>query len=163
MIDFGFKKIFKESGKKQLLIRRFDKKREECEDFEDQFLYMMKNIPTFAETPDVWADPYFRTMLDEAEFARMSRQQKEHSRKEMRRDWDYKNTMDYAIARGKEEGRAEGKAEGLVEGFAEGTAKGKAEEQQRIARRLLAAGLSVEIVAESTDLPVEQVLSLQGA
>ena len=94
-------------------------------------------------------------MLDEAEFARMSRQQKEHYRKEMRRDWDYKNTMDYAIARGKEEGRAEG--------FAEGTAKGKAEEQQRIARRLLAAGLSVELVAESTDLPLEQVLALQGA
>ena len=146
-----------------LEIRRFDKKKEKCEDFEDQFLYMMKNMPTFAETPDVWADPYFRTMLDEAEFARMSRQQKEQYRKEMRRDWDYKNTMDYAIARGKEEGRAEGKAEGLVEGLAEGTAKGKAAEQQRIARRLLAAGLSVELIAESTDLPVEQVLALQGA
>ena len=128
-----------------LEIRRYNKKKEDCEDFEDQFLYMMKNIPTFAETPDVWADPYFRTMLDEAEFARMSRQQKEQYRKEMRRDWDYKNTMDYAIARGKEEGRAEGKAEG----------------QQAIARRMLSDGLPTDVIAKYTALSESQIASLK--
>ena len=89
----------------------------------------------------------------------MTWEEKEQYRKAMRRDWDYWNTIDYA----REEGKAKGLAEGEAKGKAEGLAEGKAEEQQRIARRLLAAGLSVELVAESTDLPVEQVLALQGA
>lgn len=127
-----------------LEIRRFDKTKEECEDFEDRFLYMMKNIPIFAEVPDVWEDPYFQMMLDEAEFAQMSRQQKEQYRKEMRRDWDYKNTMDYAIARGKEEGRAEGILQ----------------EQQTIARRMLEQGLAVEMITACTQLTEEQIRAL---
>ena len=158
-----------------LEIGRFDKRMEECERFEEKFLYMMKNMPKFAETPSMWDDPYFGSLLDEAEYARMTQEEKEKYRKAMRRDWDYWNTIDYAREEGKAKGLAEGKAEGLAEGLAEGEAKGKAEgkaeglaegkaeEQQRIARRLLAAGLSVELVAESTDLPVEQVLALQGA
>ena len=90
-------------------------------------------------------------MLDEAEFARMNRQQKEQYRKEMRRDWDYKNTMDYAIARGKEEGRAEGKAEGLTEG------------QRTIARRMLSDGLSADVIAKYTALTESQIADLKTA
>ena len=123
----------------------------------EQFLYMMKNIPIFAETPDVWEDPYFQTMLDEAEFARMSRQQKEQYRKEMRRDWDYKNTMDYAIARGKEEGWAEGKAEGLAQGMAEGITQ----EQRTIARRMLSDGLPTDVIAKYTALTESQIADLK--
>ena len=71
----------------------------------------------------------------------------------MRRDWDYWNTIDYA--------RKESRAEGHAEGLAEGETKGRLEEQHRIARRMLAAGMSAELVSESTSLPLEQVLSLQ--
>ena len=148
-----------------LEISRFDKKKEECEGFEEQFLYMMKNLPIFAERPAEWEeDPYFQTMLKEAEFARMTRQQKEQYRKEMRRDWDYKNTMDYAVARGRAEGKEEGKAEGLAEGLAqgkeEGIAEGKIEEQQAIARRMREQGLSVEMIAACTKLTEEQIRAL---
>ena len=76
---------------------------------EDKFLYLMKNLPIFVETPALWEEegPYFRAMLDEAEYAQMSREQKRQYREEMRRDWDYKNTMDYAIAQGYAQGRAQ--------------------------------------------------------
>jgi predicted transposase/invertase (TIGR01784 family) len=53
-----------------------------------------------------------------------------------------------------EEVRAEGKAEGLEEG----EAKSKAE----IARRMLALGVSLDIIAKSTDLSVEDVEKLKG-
>jgi predicted transposase/invertase (TIGR01784 family) len=53
-----------------------------------------------------------------------------------------------------EEVRAEGKAEGLEEG----RAKGKAE----IARRMLALGVSLDIIAKSTDLSVEDVEKLKS-
>ena len=137
-----------------LEIRRFDKAREECVSFEEQFLYLMKNLPIFAETPALWEEeePYFRAMLDAAEYAQMSREQKRQYREEMRRDWDYKNTMDYAIA--------QGHAQGKEEGIAEGKAEGQAEEKQTIARRMLAEGLSVDLVAKCTGLTVEQVQCL---
>ena len=115
----------------------------------------MKNMPKFAETPGLWDDPYFQSMLDEAEFARMTEREKELYRKAMRRDWDYWNTIDGA----RQEGKAEGRAEGLSEGLAEGEAKG----QRTIARRLLAAGLSVELVAEGTGLSVEEVIALRDS
>ena len=62
----------------------------------------------------------YYTTFPIAESARMNRAQKDQYRKEMRRDWDYKNTMDYAVARGKAEGKAEGLAEGLAQGKEEG-------------------------------------------
>lgn len=137
-----------------LEIGRFDKRKEECVSFEDRFLYMMKNLPIFAEGPSGWEeDPYFQTMLEEAEFARMSRAQKDQYRKEMRRDWDYKNTMDYAVARGK--------AEGLAEGLAQGKEEGISQEQQAIARRMLADGLPIDVVAKYTTLTEDQIRALQ--
>ena len=69
----------------------------------------------------------------------------------MRRDWDYKNTIDFAHDKGFEEGREQGLAEG------------RTEEQRAIAKRLLVAGVSIELVAESTALPIEQVREIQDA
>ena len=86
----------------------------------------------------------------------------------MRRDWDYKNTIDFAHDKGFEEGREQGRAEGLSEGEAKGIAKGRAEgeaklaeEQRAIAERMLAEGLSAEVVAKCTALTIEQVKELQ--
>ena len=67
----------------------------------------------------------------------------------MRRDWDYKNTIDFAHDQGFEEGREQGLAEG------------RTEEQRAIAKRFLSAGLSAEAVAEGTELTLEQVKELQ--
>ena len=120
-----------------LEIRRFGKTWEECTGFEEQFLYMMKNLHTFAGEPALQEEsPYFRAMLDAAEFAQMSREQKRQYREEMRRDWDYKNTMDYAVE------------------------KGMAEKAESIARRMLADGLSVDLVVKYTELSEEQVRGL---
>ena len=82
----------------------------------------------------------------------------------MRRDWDYKNTIDFAHDKGFEEGReqglAEGEAKGRAEGLADGVAKGRTEEQRAIAKRFLSAGLSAEAVAKGTGLTIEQVKAL---
>ena len=67
----------------------------------------------------------------------------------MIRDWDYKNTIDFAHDKGFEEGREQG--------LAEGEAKG----QRTIAKRLLDKGLPIELVAEGTGLTLRQVKELQ--
>ncbi|MCH5172628.1 MAG: hypothetical protein J1D85_00300, partial [Bacteroidales bacterium] len=97
------------------------------------------------------------SLLSEANYVGMTAEQKEEYEDAMRRDWDYKNTIDCAH----DEGFAEGEAKGRAEGEAKGLAAGRAEEQRAIAKRLLAAGVSIELVAEGTGLTVEQVRELQ--
>ena len=53
-----------------------------------------------------------------------------------------------------DEGRAEGRAEGLAEGSQEAT--------QKIAVNLLKEGLSIELIAKTTGLTVEEVQQLQS-
>lgn len=131
-----------------LEIERFDKPLEECTGFEEQFLYVMKNLPTFAESPKQWeGDPYFRSILEEAEFARMSREDQERYKKRLKMG-DYKMMLDYAVKRGHAEGRVEGRVEG------------QAEEKQAIARRMLAKEIPAETVAELTELTESDVQEL---
>jgi predicted transposase/invertase (TIGR01784 family) len=74
---------------------------------------------------------------------------------------------DDARAEGRERGRAEGREKGMAEGIAIGTEKTRREEQEKAyrekleaARRLKAKGLSVELIAESLELPHETVEGL---
>ena len=67
----------------------------------------------------------------------------------MRRDWDYKNTIDFAHDKGFEEGREQGLAEGEANG------------QRTIVKRLLAAGFSAETIAEAVGLPIEYAREMQ--
>ena len=128
-----------------LEIARFDKGRAECGNFEEQFLYMMKNLPTLAGDPASWEDdPYFQTMLEEAEYARMDGQEKKQYREMIRQDWDYKNTLDYIAE----------------QGLAKGMEKGRTEEKEAVARRMLADGVPVGTVAKYTELTEEQVRAL---
>ena len=60
-----------------------------------------------------------------------------------------------------EERRSEGKAEGFAEGKAEGKEEGKVEEALDTAKRMLSKGkLSVEEIAEYSDLPIDKVKEL---
>ena len=67
---------------------------------------------------------------------------------------------EFAEIRGREEreeGRAEGRAEGLAEGRAEGLAEGRAEEKLSIAKKLLIKGMTVDFIAETTGLSIEDI------
>ena len=139
-----------------LEVARFDKQKDACLSFEDRFLYMMKNLPTFAEKPELWDDPYFLEMMNEAEFANMTTEQRIAYAQAMKNKWDYQNTINYARKEGREEGRAEGRAEGKAEGILEG----KKEQSRETARQMLAEGLPVELVARCTKLTEEEIRTL---
>ena len=124
-----------------LEIKRFNKRKEECVRFEDRFLYILKNLAILGGVPDLWDDPYFEQLLEEAEFARMDRQQQEQYRNAQKMRWDYQNTIDCA--------RQDGIAEGLARGLEQG--------QQAIARRMLAKGMPMEAIVELTELTEDQI------
>ena len=100
--------------------------------FEDRFLYIMKNLPTFAEKPQLWDDPYFDDIMEEAEFANMTIEQRMQYSLAMKQRWDYKNTLDFAEKKGREEGIEEGRAS----------------EKERIVASLRAQGVSEDIIAK---------------
>ena len=88
-------------------VARFNKQKEECETFEERFLWMMKNLPTFAEKPEIWDDPYFNDFMEQAEFAKMSEEEQDKYIASMKQKWDYKNTLDFARQEGVQNTREE--------------------------------------------------------
>ena len=79
---------------------------------------------------------------------------------------DIKNSVDTAkregIAEGKEIGMKEGMEKGLAEGMEKGRAEGKHEANTETAQRLLAMGLSAELVSKATQLPLEIIKNLSN-
>lgn len=64
------------------------------------------------------------------------------------------------LEQGREEGRAEGFVKGREEGKAEGMQAGERNKAVAIARNLIAAGISLEDVARTTGLTMEEVRSI---
>ena len=76
--------------------------------------------------------------------------------KDMITELDMVLRNDYA----RKEGEAIGEARGRAEGMAEGEARGKAEEQSAIARRMLKAGLPLNVIADCSGLSEDEVRKL---
>ena len=64
-----------------------------------------------------------------------------------------KKWKEEGLAAGRVEGRVEGRAEGIAEGIEKGIEKGRVE----IAKRMLAKGLEITLVAEVTGLAPEEL------
>ena len=129
-------------------VARFDKTKDECETFEDRFLWIMKNLPTFVEKPELWDDPYFNEFMEQAEFASMSFEEQEAYIASMKQKWDYDNSIEFAEQKGVEKGIAEGKEEG------------KAEQNIENARSLKALGVDIKTIAKALKLTEEQIKAL---
>ena len=106
---------------------------------------MMKNLPTFAEKPELWDDPYFNKMMEEAEYASMSSDQQFAYMRSLMSRWDNQNVIDTAREEGLEQGRAEGRKESFVE----------------IARQMLEEGEPIEKIIKYTHLTEEEIRALQ--
>lgn len=130
----------------------FDKTYDECESFEEKFLFYMKNLPIFADRPDTHQEDYFNELLQTAEFLAMDMETQAMYEKRIKEMRDIQNVENYfrrvTLAEGREKGLAEGRAEGQ-------TSKAK-----EIAGRLLAMGLPPEQIAEATGLSLEEIETL---
>ena len=68
--------------------------------------------------------------------------------------------LDYAEAKGFDEGKMEGKIEGLAEGIEKGIEKGKIERNIEIAKELKSLGIPIEQIATATKLQIEDIKKL---
>ena len=127
----------------------FNKRLQDCNSFEDKFLYFFKNLPKFAMKPDTQNDSYFDELLAAAEYSNMTKAEQEAYNRRLKIQRDNYAADKYA------------RETAIAEGLAEGLAKGEAAKARAIAKKLLAMGLTLAQVAEGTGLSVEEVEALK--
>ena len=110
----------------------------------DGFFYCFKHMQLFENKPEELKQPIWTRLFNAAQFAAMNKHEQLEYIKEMNTERDIRNQISYA--------RECGKAEGLSEG--------KAEEKLAIARNLKQAGVDSAIIAQSTQLSVEEIEKL---
>jgi len=75
---------------------------------------------------------------------------------ELKNKLDYQSGMVYAERKGRTEGHAEGITEGIAKGRTEGLQEGEQKRSLEIAKNLKAAGVSAEIIFQTTGLRPEE-------
>ena len=100
-----------------------------------------------SERPDRLDAAIFRKLFEVAEFVALPAEQRKSYIAKMTTERDIINQIAYAREKGEEAGMAKGKAEGITEA------------KFQIAKDLKANGVSVEIIAKCTGLPIETVES----
>ena len=94
----------------------------------------------------------FDKLLEVADVANLSKDERVLYDEALKRYRDYKNTIDYAEEKGLEKG--------LEKGIRIGEAKGKAEEQRLIAANFKKQGINIETIAQCTGLSAEEIEGL---
>ena len=143
--------IYIELGKFQKTLADLDG------DVLEGFYFCLKNMHRLDGCPDVLEHGIFKRMFDISELIKMDEVTRSKVLLKMTTERDLRNQMAYArkeaIAEGLAEGRAEGRAEGLAEGRAEGRAEGLAE----AVKKMIAAGIEREAVADIMGLSLAEV------
>ena len=129
--DFGFHRIFGQEN-----------------DFE-RWIYLLKHMETLERMPERLRKSVFERLLEVADVASLTKEERVLYDEALKRYRDYKNTVEYAEEKGIKKGIEIGKAEGL--------AQGRQEEKWTTARNLKRKGIPLEIIAECTGLPLEEI------
>ena len=103
-----------------LSLPYFTKRENECETDFDRWIYLLKNMDSFKEIPEYAPKSVFGKILEVANVASLSPEERLEYDQALKHYRDYNNTMHTQYRQGKEEGLAEGRLEGLAEGEAKG-------------------------------------------
>ena len=130
----------------------FTKEPDDCETDFERWLYLLKHMDTLERMPFKARKAVFDKLLEVADVANLSKDERVLYDEALKRYRDYKNTIDYAEEKGLEEG--------LEKGIRIGEAKGKAEEQRLIAANFKKQGINIETIAQCTGLSAEEIEGL---
>ena len=106
----------------------------------------------------------FDKLLEVADVANLSKDERVLYDEALKRYRDYKNTIDYAEERGVEKGRKEGRKEGIEIGVTKGLTKGLKEGRKEgihsVAKAMKEKGLPLLTIAEVTGLSEAEIKAL---
>ena len=102
----------------------------------------------------------FDKLLEVADVANLSKDERVLYDEALKRYRDYKNTIDYAEERGVEKGRKEGIEIGVTKGLTKGLKEGRKEGIHSVAKAMKEKGLSLLTIAEVTGLSEAEIKAL---
>ena len=147
-----------------LSLPYFTKQENECKTDFDRWIYLLKNMDSFKEIPEYAPKSVFGKILEVANVASLSPEERLEYDQALKHYRDYNNTMHTQYRQGKEEGLAEGRLEGLAEGEAIGLAKGLTEGKAKGIRQMLQnmqeMGIDITTMAKIAKLSEAEVTNI---
>ena len=135
-------------------LERFTKSAAECVDDRDALFWLFRHSGVMEELPEELSHSSLAEGVSDAcEIAGFSADKRILYEKDMITELDLALQYDYAREQGEARGRAEGKAEGKAEGMSEAAST--------IARRMLKAGLPMDVIVECSGLSEDEVRELE--
>ncbi|MDE6512111.1 MAG: Rpn family recombination-promoting nuclease/putative transposase [Muribaculaceae bacterium] len=142
--------------------------------FPEYYLLRINKFDKMPDTPlDEWMDylktgvvkedtrtPGLQRVREKLRVLSMTKAQKEAYFRHLDLLMQQNDAYDTAISEGMAKGMEEGIAKGMAEGIAQGMVKGREEEKLEIARKMLAGGLSPEMISSFTGLSESDIQSL---
>ena len=154
----------------------FNKKEADCKTGLDYWLYTLKYMEKLQELPFKGQKALFRRLEELAKIVNLNKKERMEYDECLKVYRDNKNTWDYAIEKGFQEGmekghiegmekgiaegKVEGKVEGIAEGKVEGIAEGKTEAIYNIARTMKEKGVNIAMIMEYTGLNEDAISKL---
>ena len=125
---------------KYVEVGRFDKTDEELTSLSDKWMYVLKNLSRLDNRPAALREKIFSKLFAAASVARFTPTELREYEDSLKAYRDIKNSLDTA----KEEGREEGREQRNIE----------------IAKKMLAAGMDIDIIINMTDLSKDEIEKL---
>jgi len=124
-------------------LLNFVKKQDELDSELDQWLYVLKHLTEFNKRPKYLSSPEFDQLFDLAEYANLTKDEREMYNASLKRKWDNKNVMDYAVETASNEERAKAESE-----------------KKEMAREMLSDNAPVDTISKYTKLSIEEIEAL---
>ena len=158
-------KIFNHQlGYTYIELRKFVKTAEELKDDLDRWLYILKNMSSMDKIPVYLRKPIFEKLFNIAEYSNLTKEDRMLYDSSLKRKWDNKNVLDYAIKEGRAEGKLQGELEGRIEGKIEGRIEGRivgiTEGKLEVAAEMKREGMLIAQIAKLTKLSIEEIEKL---
>ena len=143
-----------------LEMPKFNKSEEELNGMFEKWLFVLRNLSRLMERPKALQERIFTKLFEAAEIAKFTKTEYDSYEESLKIYRDWKNTIDTAKIKSKEEGRKEGLKEGLKEGEKIGIEKGAKKKAIEMVQSLKAKGVAISIIAECSGLSEEEINSL---
>ena len=140
-------KVFNEIKMKQIYISfpLFSLSKEECKSSFERWIYTLKNMNLFEQSPFKEEQETFLRLLDVANVNSLSEKERAIYEENLKNYRDWYATIDYA------------QTEGIEKGMQKGIEKGRQEEKLQIAQKMKEQGLDSELIAQCSGLSVEDI------
>lgn len=135
-----------------LQLPYFKKEAAECENDFERWIYVLNNMSTLDRMPFAAQNSVFAKLSQIAEVSELSKEER------IKYDADIRHYRDMLAQKDYYDHLEQNSIErGLKKGMAQGMAKGMAKKSAEIARNLKAAGLSRELIAQTTGLSFAEI------